>query len=418
VSTSKTVTAVTGFTTAFVLTLSLFALWGMGQQLCGVLLPRIAEPLHLRGFEVSLSQDVTGIVYMIFALPAALYAMRLGYKAAILFGLGCITLGCFTLYSTVAIQAHSYFFAAVAVMGLGWVFLDVAANPLAASLGPDDKFVWRLNLAQAVYPLGTIAALVCEKWLHGTHVILGATFTFSAAHPYILLGAAVLLIAWLFEGNRFPPVANERTSGGEAAGLRTLLSDRFVLLAMATQGIGIIILITNGVIGSRYLATAFYGIDAGPLGDVWFWAALIFAAGRATGCALMRVVSPVRLMAIFAVCGFASSLIATLGWTTISGFAVLANQFFAAILWPTILGLAIHGRGPLTKLATALVCIGSAAGGNAYQLINTAWPAALTYLGMLIPALCFAVIVGFAWVCSRRDAKAAVAAMVPEPQHP
>jgi len=30
----------------------------MGQQLSGVLLPKIAEPLHLRGFEVTLSQNV------------------------------------------------------------------------------------------------------------------------------------------------------------------------------------------------------------------------------------------------------------------------------------------------------------------------------------------------------------------------
>jgi FHS family L-fucose permease-like MFS transporter len=131
----------------------------------------------------------------------------------------------------------------------------------------------------------------------------------------------------------------------------------------------------------------------------------------------MRFVSPVRLLTIFAVCGLACSLIAAVGWTPISGIAVLANQFFASILWPTILGLAIRGRGPLTKLATALVCMGSAAGSNVYQLVSAAWPSLPIQLGMLIPALCFAAIVGFAWVCGRRDAKTAAAAMVPEPQY-
>ena len=181
--TSKIASAVTGFTAAFVLTFSLFVLYGMGEQLCGVMLPKIAEPLHLGGFEVTLSQYIIGIVYMFCALPAALYAMRFGYKAAILFGLGCVTLGCFALYSTVAIQAHGYFFVAIITVGLGWVFLDVAANPLAASLGPDRSFVWRLNLAQAIYPLGAISAFVSEKWLLGAHVIWGTKFTFSAAHP-------------------------------------------------------------------------------------------------------------------------------------------------------------------------------------------------------------------------------------------
>ena len=415
-SASKTASAVSGFSAAFVLTLSLFALWGMGQQLSGVLLPHIVEPLHLRGFEVTLSQNISGMVYMICALPAALYATRLGYKAAILFGLGCITLGCFALYSTLAIQAHGYFFVAATIVGLGWVFLDVAANPLAASLGPSDKFVWRLNLAQAVYPLGTIAAMVSEKWLLGTHVIWGAKFTLSAAHPFVLLGAAVLLIAWLFEEKRFPPVANERTSGGEGAALRSLLSDRMVLLAMAAQGAGIIILITNGAIGARYLLGAFHTDGSGPLDNVWFWAALMFAAGRLAGTALMRFVSPVRLLAVFAIAGFAASLIAMAGWTMISGFAVLANQFFASIIWPTILGLAIRGRGSRTKLATALVCMGGAAGGNLCVLMLKVWPSLPDQMGMLLPGLCFVAVLGFALAGGRREVKSPPVHAVAEPQ--
>jgi len=409
----KPASTVTGYTAAFVLTLSLFAVWGMGQQLSGVLLPKIAEPLHLRGFEVTLSQNVPSMIYMICAIPAALYATRLGYKAAILFGLGCVVLGCFTLYPAVAIQAHGYFLIAMTTMALGWVFLDVAANPLAASLGPDDRFVWRLNLAQAVFPVGTIVAIVSEKWLLGTHVIWGAKFTLSAAHPLILLGAAVLLIAWLFEDKRFPPVAIERTSGGEGVALWSLLSDRLVLFAMAAQAFGIILLITNGGIGGHYLTTAFHVDESGPLGDVWFWAALIYATGRLAGCALMRFVSPVRLLAIFAIAGLACSLIAAVSWTMISGFAVLANQFFASIMWPTILGLAIRGRGPLTKLATALVCMGGAIGTNVYVAMTTAWPSVPTHMGMLIPALCCVAVFGFALAFARQEAKAAAGKAAP-----
>jgi FHS family L-fucose permease-like MFS transporter len=388
----------------------------MGQQLCGVLLPQIAGPLHLQGFEAAVSQNASSVVYMLCALPAAIYATRLGYKAAILFGLGCVTLGCFTLYPAVSMQAHGYFLIAITIMSLGWVFLDVAANPLAASLGTDDRFVWRLNVAQAVYPVGTIAAIVFEKWLPGTQVAaFGARFTFSAAHPYILLGAGVLLIAYLFEDRRFPPVAIERSSGGEGKALRTLLSDRTILFAMAAQGVGIMILIINGAIGGRYLTTAFHAATTGPLEDVFFWAALIFAAGRFVGCFLMRFIAPGRLLIIFAVAGIACSLVAAVGWTMISGFAILANQFFAAIMWPTILGLAIRGRGPLIKLATALVCMGSAAGGIAFQLMIAAWPSLPTQVGVLLTALCFAAVFGFARACGW-DVKAAAGAATPGPQ--
>ena len=414
--TSRTERTLTAFTAAFVVTLSLFALWGMGQQLSGVLLPRIAEPLHLKGFELTLSYYISSIVYMLCALPAAIYATRLGFKAAVLFGLGCFALGCFTLYSSLAVQGHHYFFIAATVMALGWVFLDVAANPLAASLGPEDKFVWRLNLAQAIFPVGTIVAIVSEKWLLGTHVIAGVKITLSESHPLALLGAAVWLIACVFEANHFPRVAIERTSVDIGAALRSLLSDRGIPLAMAAQGAGIVILIANGAIGSRYLSAAFHPVMTGPLGDVFFWAGLIFAAGRFSGCALMRFVSPLRLLAVFAVAGFACSLIAAAGWTTISAFAVLANQFFASIMWPTILGLAIRGRGPLMKVATALVCMGGAIGANLYFLAATAWPSMPKQVGMLLPAVCFVAVLGFALALGRRDAKVPGSVVAPVPQ--
>jgi FHS family L-fucose permease-like MFS transporter len=155
----------------------------------------------------------------------------------------------------------------------------------------------------------------------------------------------------------------------------------------------------------------------GPLGDVFFWAALIFAAGRFSGCALMRFVSPSRLLAISAIAGFACSLIATAGWTLISGFAVLANQFFASIMWPTILGLTILGRGPQTKLATALVCMGGAIGTNLYVAMTTAWPSVPTHMGMLIPALCCVAVFGFALAYARQEAKAAAGKAAPVSPH-
>ena len=301
-------------------------------------------------------------------------------------------------------------------MALGWVFLDVAANPLAASLGPDDRFVWRINLAQAVFPVGTILAISTEKWLLGPHVIWGARFTFSAAHPLALLGGAVLLIAWVFDEKKFPAVAIERSSVKIGAALRSLLSDWRILLAMAAQGAGIIILIANGSTGGRYLVATFGVDEIGPLGNVFFWAALIFAAGRLAGCGLMRFVSPARLLAVFAIAGCVCSLVVAIGSPHYAGFAILAIQFFGAITWPTILGLAIRGRGPFMKVATALVCMGGAMGANLYVVSFTVWPSLSPELGMMLPAMCFAVVFGFALAFRRGNAAAPAGVEAPEPQ--
>ncbi len=413
-------TAFTGTKTALALTLSLFALWGIGQHYYNTMMPQVSSGFHFRGFALVVSQYMTTMAYFAAALPAAFYARRMGYKAAVLCALGCISIGCFTLYPAVALHGTGYYFFAVVTLAVGWVFLEVTANPLVANLGPDEGFVWRLNLAQAIYPVGTMVAILAGHWLLGTYLLqTSARFVFSFVNPYILLGAVVFLIAYWFEDTRFPPIATERASGGEGAVLRGLLSDRLFLYAMAAQGLGIAILIVNGVkiIGGHYLTAAFNLHLPGPLSEVYFWGAIAFALGRFAGCGLMRFIAPARLLAAFAIGGCVSSLFAMLGWTTVSGIAILANQVFVSIMWPTILGLAIRGRGSRMQVATALICIGSAVGGTLAQMYVTQWPALAVSAGMFVPAACFLAIFGFARAVSASQ-KEPAAATRPSPAVP
>lgn len=409
-STVKSPFAVTGTRTALALTLSLFVIWGMGQHYYYTMMPQLVGHVHLQGLALYASQYIPTLASLVAAVPGAIYARRLGYKAAVLLGLGCISMGCFTLYPAVAMNAYGYYFAAAATLAIGWVVLEVAANPMAASLGPEEGFVWRLNLAQAMYPIGSMLAIFVGYWLLGTYLFQAGThFVFSLVNPYIVLGAGVFIIAYWLEDTPFPGSATARNSGGELAALRVLITDRFVLCAMVAQGLGITILIVDGLraVGGKYLMAAFHLHLPGPLSEVYFWAAVAFAVGRFAGCALMRRIKPERLLAVFALAGVGTSLLALAGWPLVSGFAVLANQFFASILWPTILGLAIRGRGPQMPLATALVCIGSAVGGGLAQVLFANWNAAAVSAGMLIPAVCFLGIFGFARVFGGRMATAA-----------
>lgn len=400
----------TGSKAALILTLSLFAIWGMGQHYYYTMMPQVSGRFHLHGFAQILSDNTATIAYFLFALPAAIYARRLGYKAAVLFGLGCISIGCFTLYPAVALKAYGCYMLATVTLAGGWVFLEVAANPMVANLGTSEGFVRRLNLAQALYPIGSIAALLAGYWLLGTYLFAsGAKFVFSFLNPYILLGAAVFLIAYKIEDTPFPPAATDRKSGGELADLRALLTDPLILGAMAAQGLGIVILIANGVSGSPFLFAAFPANSFGIFGEVYMWTTLAFAGGRWVGWALMRYFAPERLLAVFAIGGFLCSLLTLSGWTTVAGFAVLINQIFAAILWPTILGLAIRGKGSKTQLATALICIGSAAGGMVAQQLYMAAPVFSAQAGMVVPAVCFLGIFGFTRLLAGRKSVPALA---------
>jgi len=207
-------------------------------------------------------------------------------------------------------------------------------------------------------------------------------------------------------------VAIERTSGGEGVALWSLLSDRLVLFAMAAQAFGIILPHHQRRHRGHYLVNAFHADQTGPLGDVFFWAALVYATGRLAGCALMRFVSPVRLLAIFAIAGLACSLIAAVSWTMIR-----ASPSWRTSSSPRSVanhpGSCHPRQGTADETGNSAGRMGGAIGTNLYVAMTTAWPSVPTHMGMLIPALCCVAVFGFALAFARQEAKAAAGKAAP-----
>jgi MFS transporter, FHS family, L-fucose permease len=392
------------FTTAFVLTFSLFALWGLGHRLYDTLLPQYAMVFGLKGFELGLTQSVFSIVYFLGAIPAALCARRFGYKTTILFGLGSLGIGALVLYPASAQHAFHFFLIAVTVMSFGWILLEVAANPLAVSLGSAETGIRRLNLAQSFYPLGALLGAFAGRWIATTNLALpGGHSAYTAVHPYIIIGVGALLLAYLFDAVRFPSAVTERTIGLKSAAseLRTLLSNRLFLFGVAAQFFGVLALTSTWSFGGSIFDAAFPEVlrFTGIAGAVW--TLVVFAAGRFVGTALMYRYDPGRLLAIFAGGGILMSSIAAFSGAPLGAIAMIAGSFFVSIIWPTVLGIAIRGLGPLMKLGTALICMGSGAGGVAFMMLDASGTFPSIYLAMAIPAVSYAVVLAYAVVSDK-----------------
>ena len=366
-----------GFTTAFALTVLLFALWGLGHQLYDTLLPQFAHVLGLHGFRLALTKSVYSLVYFFGAIPAAMFARRLGYKAAITFGLGCLGLGAFVLYPAAEAHVLSYLIAAVVLISLGWVLLEIGANPLMMCLGPDTSSVRRLNAAQALFPLGALAGVFVGRWIASAGLALpAAQFTWSFAHPYILIGAGVLLLAYVIEEVRFPAVATERQRGSVHKEFATLLSRPLFRFAVMAQFCAVLALAGTWSQAGHSLG-----------GNLFLWCLAAFAAGRAAGSILMLWVEPEPALVLFAAGGLVASMAGLMAGGPVP---LIVSSFCVSILWPTVLGLAVRGQGGLMKLGTALICMGGAMGGVAYDLTGAL--VVRGRLAMLIPALCYLVV--------------------------
>lgn len=387
----------TNFTWAYVVTLSLFVLWGAGHRLYDTLGSQFTNIAHLDTALDVLMRSAYSTVYMLCAIPAALYSLRFGYKAAILFGLGCIVIGCFTFYPAAELGEASYLIVSTLVLAVGWIFLEVAANPLIASMGPPQTFVWRLNLAQAFYPVGSLIGVVMGHWMVDTHLVTpNSKASIAIGHPYILLGAGVLLLAFLIEEIPFPPIASERIRGSLRSGFRGLLRQRAFLAALGAQFFGVVALSGTWFLTLTLFKAALPERPYALYTDRLVWVMLAFLAGRAAGCVLMRYVRPSVVLVAFSAWGIVASLAATATSGLTAALAMLTASFFISIAWPTVVALGIEDKGEKMKLAAALMIVAGALGGVGFQTVRGLLPdgsmliAAVTLIG-------FAVVLAFAW---------------------
>jgi len=140
---------------------------------------------------------------------------------------------------------------------------------------------------------------------------------------------------------------------------------------------------------------------AGKLIGLYWGGAMI---GRFIGSALMRVVSPGKLLAFVAAGAIALILISTNTTGTLSGYSLLAIGLMNSIMFPTIFSLASEKLG--SRAADGSGIINVAIFGGAVVPLATGAIADLTgslATALLLPALCYAVIAGFG-IYARRPA--------------
>ena len=80
------------------LVVSLFFLWGVANNLNDILIKQFKKAFELSDFQAGLVQSAFYFGYFTFAIPAAMFMRRFGYKGAIVLGLLFYACGAFLFY--------------------------------------------------------------------------------------------------------------------------------------------------------------------------------------------------------------------------------------------------------------------------------------------------------------------------------
>lgn len=405
------------------LIVSLFFMWGVANNLNDVLIPQFRKVFALNDLQSGLVQSAFYLGYFCFALPAALFMRRFGYKAGVVLGLCLFAGGALLFYPAAQVRLYGVFLAALFVIASGLAFLETSANPLMTVLGPAETGARRLNFAQAFNPLGSITAILVGRQfilsgvdhspaqLAAMSAAQRDSFQAAEAHavqaPYLVIAAVVLAWAAVIALTRFPAEA-EKPQRAEAEGeqqgrLRDLLKHPRFLFGVVAQFFYV------GAQVGVWSYTIRYAERTAGLGEKaaagYLTAALVaFAVGRFAGAAAMSRVRPAVLTAVFACAGAVLCVVAAVLRGKTGLICLVASSFFMSVMYPTIFAVAISGLGELRKLASAFIVMAIIGGAALTALMGLVSDRSSIAHAMFVPAASFLVVAAFALYGRRAQA--------------
>ncbi|WP_322964075.1 L-fucose:H+ symporter permease [Sphingomonas fuzhouensis] len=410
-------TVTRGYLPALVITVSLFFLWGMANNLNDILIAQFRKAFTLSDFGTSFVQQVFYLGYFLLAVPASVVMRRYGYKAAIVLGLTLYGTGALLFYPAAAASLYQLFLLGLFVIAAGLAFLETSANPLMGELGDPAGATRRLNWAQAANPLGAITGVLIGRFfiLSGIEHDERALATMDAATrtafykaevqaiapPYVAIAIVVLLFAVAAALVRFPSGAPVRTEEGRSGRFVEVFRQPRLLGAVVAQFFYVGAQVGVWSYTIRY-AQANVGLNERGGADALFFSLVLFAAGRFLGSALMGRVAPVKLLALFAGISVLLTVVAGVlgGWPGL--IALVAASFFMSIQFPTIFALGIEGLGPLRRAGASLIVMAIIGGAGLTALMGLVSDHAGITSAMLVPTASFMVVTLFALMLGRR----------------
>ena len=320
--------------------------------------------------------------------------------------------GCLLFIPASRTATYAVFLLALFVLASGVVIVQVVSNPLISLLGRPETAHSRLTFAQAFNSLGTTVfpyfgsllilgglARVSAKDLTGAELDAYRTAESQAiVHGYLGLAVALGVVAgtvWLFR-NALKGEAHEESSG--LAGLDLLKRPRFGMGALCIfLYVGAEVAIGSLIV--NYLKQAsVMGLEeqaAGKMIPLYWGGAMV---GRFVGSALLRYVSPGKVLTGVAIGAIALIALSTGTSGAISGYALLAIGLMNAIMFPTIFSLACEKLGPRAADGSGIINV-AIFGGAVVPLITgmIADATGSLSIGLFLPAICYGVIACFGW---------------------
>jgi FHS family L-fucose permease-like MFS transporter len=446
----------------FIPLVTVFFFWGFVAASNDILIPVFKKAFDLANWQ---SQLVSLAFYIAYTVGSLIYLLisyltkgdlinRIGYKNSLALGLGISALGTLLFYP--AANMHSFPLMLSGLVALGFSLQQTVANPLAIALGPITTGSQRLTLAGGINNLGTtIGPLIVSFAIFGSAISGNTEMSIeSVKTPYLILGAAFLLVAVLLKFSSLPdkPAAVIESESEASSSRSSALKYPQLVMGMIAIFVYVGVEVSTASNLPSYMEKnlGFLTKDVAPYISL-YWASLMI--GRWTGAVeaftdnmtiqkVLRFIAPylafgvflfvnaiakhdltpfyiyglvilvliaadmaskgnpAKMLLIFSSLGILALLVGMSTNGMVSVYAFISVGLFCSTLWPCIFTLAVSGLGKHTSQGSSFLIMMIMGGGFISLLQGYIADLTSIHTSYIVGVLCFAYLAFYAWKVS------------------
>lgn len=377
------------YTSALIALGVLYFMMGFITCLNDTLVPFFKIGFTLNYAQSSLVQFYFFLTYALFSIPAGRIVERSGYKLGMVMGFGLAGIGALLFFPAAHFHQYALFLAALFVLAIGVVLLQVAANPYITTLGPQKTASARLTLIQGLGSIGTTIAPV-----------FGASFILNRVHesgnssqavviPYFVIAAILFLIALVVSRLSLPAIEEEVSTENEQAvtdkGIFAFRNLKFGVIGIfmyvgAEVAIGTFLTnyIADVLNTEEHLASSYVS---------FYWGGMLL--GRLAGAVILKWLLPQRVLTGVSILAAVCIVVSVSSTGYVAVWSMIAVGICNSVIFAIIFSLSVKGLGHYTTRASGWLSsaiVGGAVIPYAQGLLidSTSWPIAFT-----LPMFCY-----------------------------
>lgn len=341
----------------------LYFMMGFITTLNDTLVPFFRKGFTLSYAASSLVQFYFFLTYGIMSIPAGKIVERIGYKNGMVSGFCLAAFGALLFYPASVLHQYEIFLAALFVLAIGIVLLQVAANPYITALGPSRTASSRLTLIQGVGSIGTTVAPLFGAYFILSKLEAAGASSDAVKYPYIGIALLLLLIAFTVWTLKLPKISTQQPSITENMNGKNHSAFSFRNLRLGIPAIFFYVgaEVSIGTFLTNYIADILRVAEESANSYVsFYWGGML--VGRLIGAGILKYVKP---SIVLSVCAISAVLLIALSISSEGNLAIwsmIAVGLCNSIMFAIIFSLSVNGLGSHTTRASGYLSTAIAGG--------------------------------------------------------